>query len=346
MTTRPTTLTQFTRAQIEKALYPLMRWGDLVDETQWAALSNYSTPQAWAKSIDTRMTTGLDRGEMETLTAALQMVLDGAKCMQATWESTTTLTKVQAVVGDMQSCSEATRDVLTWLAVDAEHQRISASEPEVYAMARALAPFVDMDNWEEQHAQGQDIDAPGTWVCRAGLDAKVYAEAIYARWVGDGPSGTRVLVIDDDLASRLVRMGHSNIVDRLEETIESATRNEPTMAQLRIKVGDRILIAQDDGSPVYSTCRVAPNRLSSGDWVLSYEGRTGGYLLTRCWPLPKDLAAELQMPELVATLTVHEVGAVVVNGDIMECAVLVGDLDALQAVAGHLYSDVQLRGGV
>ncbi len=56
-----------------------------------------------------------------------------------------------------------------------------------------------------------------------------------------------------------------------------------TPEQLAIKPGDWIAVSQDDGRIVIARCDQAPWDLS-GTMVLGYEGRSGGYLLTRCLP--------------------------------------------------------------
>jgi hypothetical protein len=66
---------------------------------------------------------------------------------------------------------------------------------------------------------------------------------------------------------------------------------EPTPAQLAIKPGDRISVVQDNGTSVISTARSAPWQLGDGTWVVSYEGRSGGFLLTRCSPVAADMQA-------------------------------------------------------
>jgi len=59
----------------------------------------------------------------------------------------------------------------------------------------------------------------------------------------------------------------------------------PTPEQLAIRAGDRITVEQDDGIRINTVCRVAPWQTAAGGWLLQYDGRRGGYLLSRCWPV-------------------------------------------------------------
>lgn len=61
-------------------------------------------------------------------------------------------------------------------------------------------------------------------------------------------------------------------------------RDAPTQAQLDIKLGDWLDIKQDDGTVVTARARSAPWQVGGDTWVVAYEGRSGGYLLTRCTP--------------------------------------------------------------
>ncbi len=49
--------------------------------------------------------------------------------------------------------------------------------------------------------------------------------------------------------------------------------------------GTPVIIIQDDGSHVTSKTRSAAWTLGHGEAVVSYEGRTGGYLLSRVVPV-------------------------------------------------------------
>lgn len=60
---------------------------------------------------------------------------------------------------------------------------------------------------------------------------------------------------------------------------------KPTKAQLAIKAGDLLDITQDDGTVMRARALSAPWQLGHGTWVVKYEGRSGGYLLTRCRPV-------------------------------------------------------------
>lgn len=51
-------------------------------------------------------------------------------------------------------------------------------------------------------------------------------------------------------------------------------------------VGTPVIVIQDDGSRVKSKTRSAAWTLGHGEAVVSYEGRSGGYLLSRVIPIP------------------------------------------------------------
>lgn len=146
----------------------------------------------------------------------------------------------------------------------------------------------------------------------------------------------------------------------------------PTKQQLAIQVNDRILVQQDNGRIVDTTCKQAPWQLGDGTWVLSHHGRAGGYLLTRCHPLPDTLQLDLNAgvraqqelqqlrdhpapppqapppPPPGHRLTVHTAGVLYVSHapdddpTQVEGVVLTGGLQPVRAVAGMLYHDVHV----
>lgn len=67
----------------------------------------------------------------------------------------------------------------------------------------------------------------------------------------------------------------------------------PSKAQLAIKAGDPILVVQDNGEVVYRVCRRAPWKVGTV-YVLAFAGRTGGYSLTRCHPVPPELLSAIR----------------------------------------------------
>lgn len=89
------------------------------------------------------------------------------------------------------------------------------------------------------------------------------------------------------MAHNLDYLMHAPYIGAREARRQEARRqsSQPTPAQLAIKAGDRISVVQDDGASVVALARSAPWQLGDGTWVVAYEGRSGGFLLTRCSPI-------------------------------------------------------------
>ena len=59
-----------------------------------------------------------------------------------------------------------------------------------------------------------------------------------------------------------------------------------TPAACTTPVGTPILLVEDDLTVTFTRTRSEPWRLGHGELVVLVEGRTGGYLLSRCFVMP------------------------------------------------------------
>lgn len=61
-------------------------------------------------------------------------------------------------------------------------------------------------------------------------------------------------------------------------------RQKPTAAQLALVSGEDVDVRQDNGEILRMKTRSEPWQLGHGEWVILLDGRSGGYMLTRCQP--------------------------------------------------------------
>lgn len=175
---------------LASALQPLRLWGDWPDPAAWrsgATAPLTGTPRSWVLANGPRFGhQGMTPDEAQLLLHGLRLVLaagydrynhpDDHADTPALWD------RVRSQAAD---CTRRTQAVISWLHADVQALAPTyADATAVYALARALVPFLDPAAWERQLSLDDDPDDPdaGTWVCRAGISAKLHAEAVFARW--------------------------------------------------------------------------------------------------------------------------------------------------------------------
>ena len=175
---------------LAKALRPLRDGGAWADLEAWRQLlgpgDTAANPRSWCLANANRLAHGLDGDDLRLLLGALRLVLDGAYARYNYPEAHADPALCDKVRAEAAAVTKATNDALIWLQFEADAilQPDLADDQRVYALARALLPFVDAPSWERQLRPDEDPEDrnAGTWVCRAGIHAKLHAEAALARY--------------------------------------------------------------------------------------------------------------------------------------------------------------------